>query len=402
MKMTSSTLLAVTGTVGVVVAQAFLAPAPATPGVHLVTSIQALSHAPDAVRYAVTVRPAGGAARAVTLVLSTRRPATWTTAAPTCMTSGDRTALACDLGDVRESETRTLRVTARPGPHGPPVVPVVLRAGAANAPSVTASLDAARTTSMRLTKAADEPSPGPSSPEPAAALASSAPDSSPDAQSPAAPPSTDPPTTAPPSTDRSPPIESPSAEPGPLVSPGDPSPGIRSDAARPSWSGAHRPPRPHALASPTGATHGRSPSPPHAPIIPHAGLKPEAPAGAPAVPIPGGPIPGGGLVPGGPLGGSPGAPAPATLPQLAPRAGVQTVAKASPGQGTSQLDMVSPSGALQAGRRSWATLIAIAVVTEAGLLWLVAGFTVLRRRRPGAAGARVRTRWRPRLSRLLP
>ncbi|MCW2864043.1 MAG: hypothetical protein JWP48_5751 [Actinoallomurus sp.] len=392
MKMTSSTLLAVTGTAGVVVAQAFLAPAPATPGVHLVTSIQALSRAPDAVRYAVTVRPAGGAAHAVTLVLSTRRPATWTTAAPACMTSGDRTAVACDLGDVRESETRTLRVTARPGPHGPSVVPVVLRAGAANAPSVTASLDAARTTSMRLTKkAVDEPSPGPSSPEPAAELASSAPDPSPDAQSPAAPPS----------ADQSPPIESPSAEPGPLVSPGVPSPEIRSDAARPSWSGAHRPPRTHALASPTGEAHGRPPSPPHAPIIPHAGLEPEAPAGAPAVPIPGGPIPGGGLIPGGPPGGPPGAPAPATLPQIAPRAGAQTVAKASPGQGTSELDM-SPAGALQTGRRSWATLIAIAVVTEAGLLWLVAGFTVLRRRRPGAAGVRVRTRWRPRVSRLLP
>ena len=386
MKMTSSTLLAVTGIAGVVVAQAFLAPAPATPGVHLVTSIQALSHAPDAVRYAVTVRPSGGAARAVTLVLSTRRPAAWTAAAPTCLTSGDRTALACDLGDVRESETRTLRVTARPGPHGPPVVPVVLRAGAANAPSVTASLDAART--MRLTKAVDEPSPGPSSPEPAAELASSAPDSSPDAQSPAASPS----------TDQSPPIESPSAEPGPLVSPGVPSPEIRSDAARPSWSGAHRPPRPRALASPTEAAHGSPLSSPHAPIIPHVGLEPEAPAGAPAVPIPGGPGPGGGLIPGGP----PAAPAPATLPQIAPRAGTQTVAKASPGQGTSELDMVSPSGALQAGRRSWATLIAIAVVTEAGLLWLVAGFTVLRRRRPGAAGVWVRTRWRLRVSRLLP
>lgn len=392
MKMTSSTLLTVTGTAGVVVAQAFLAPAPATPGVHLVTSIQALSHAPDAVRYAVTVRPAGGAARAVTLVLSTRRPAAWTTAAPTCLTSGDRTALACDLGDVRESETRTLRVTARPGPHGPPVVPVALRAGAANAPSVTASLDAARTTSMRLTKAVDEPSPEPSSPEPAAELASSVPDSSPGAQSPAASPS----------TDQSPPLESPSAEPGPLVSPGVPSPQIRSDAARPSWSGAHRPPRPHTPASPTGAAHGSPPSPPHAPIIPHVGLEPQAPAGAPAVPIPGGPVPGGGLIPGGPPGVSPGAPTPATLPQIAPRAGAQTVAKASPGQGTSELDMVSPASALQAGRRSWATLIAIAVVTEAGLLWLVAGFTVLRRRRPGAAGVRVRTRWRPRVSRLLP
>jgi hypothetical protein len=399
MKMTSSTLLAVTGTAGVVAAQAVLlgVPARATPGVYLVTSIQALSRAPDAVRYAVTLRPAGGVARAVTLVLSTRRPATWTTAASTCLVSRDRTALACDLGDVRESETRTLRMTARPGPKGPPVVPVVLRAGAANAPSVIASLDAARTTGMRLTKAAEEPSPGPSSlgpssPEPAADLASSAPDASPDASPDAQSPAADP------STDQSPPIASPSAEPGPLVSPGVPSPEVRSDAARSSWSGAHRPARPHVPA----AAHTRPPTTPHAPTIPPVALEPEAPAGAPAAPIPAAPITGGPM-PGGLLGGPPGAPTPATLPQIAPQAGAPTAPKASPGQGISELDTLSPAGAMQAGRRSWATLIAIAVVTEAGLLWLVAGLTVLRRRRPGTAGRRVRVRSRwPLLSRLLP
>jgi hypothetical protein len=404
MKMTSSTLLAATGAAGVVVAYALLgAPARATPGVRLVTSIQALSHTPDAVRYAVTVRPAGGAAHSVTLVLSTRKPATWTTAAPSCLASRDRTALACDLGDVRESETRTLRMTARPGPHGPPVVPVVLRAGAANAPSVTASLDAARATNMRLRKATDEPSPGPSSPEPPVDLAASpAPDSSPGAQSPAVPPS----------TGQSPPVESPSAEPEPLASPGVPSPQVRSEAARPPWSGTHRPPRPR----PPAAAHGRPPTTPHAPLIPHVGLEPEAPAGAPAVPAPAGgpeapagapavPAPAGGPPPGGPLGGPAGGPAgvptPATLPQIAPQAGVQAVPKASPGQGVSELNTLSPAGAMQAGRKSWATLIGIAVVTEAGLLWLITGLTVLRRTRPGTAGRRAR--WRGALlSRLLP
>jgi hypothetical protein len=94
-------------------------------------------------------------------------------------------------------------------------------------------------------------------------------------------------------------------------------------------------------------------------------------------------------------------PTPATLPQIAPQAGVQAVPKASPGQGVSELNTLSPAGAMQAGRKSWATLIGIAVVTEAGLLWLITGLTVLRRTRPGTAARRAR--WRGALlSRLLP
>jgi hypothetical protein len=64
------------------------------------------------------------------------------------------------------------------------------------------------------------------------------------------------------------------------------------------------------------------------------------------------------------------------------------------------LDTLSPAGAMQAGRASWATLIAIAVVTEAGLLWLVAGLTVMRRRRTGTE-ARLPRPW-PFIARLLP
>jgi hypothetical protein len=58
---------------------------------------------------------------------------------------------------------------------------------------------------------------------------------------------------------------------------------------------------------------------------------------------------------------------------------------------------------MQAGRTSWATLVAIAVVTEAGLLWLVAGLTVMRRRRVGAVSRRSgRRSLRPLLSRIRP
>jgi hypothetical protein len=87
-------------------------------------------------------------------------------------------------------------------------------------------------------------------------------------------------------------------------------------------------------------------------------------------------------------------PSPA-LPQLAPHA--------SPGSGISELDTLSPAGAMQAGRTSWATLIAIAVAAEAGLLWLIAGFTVWRRKRTPKRGPRLRA-LSPRLifSRLIP
>jgi hypothetical protein len=129
------------------------------------------------------------------------------------------------------------------------------------------------------------------------------------------------------------------------------------------------------------AAHG----PPLSPIIPHVPIVPDLPgAAAPASPPPG--------LPAVPL---PGASPPAALPQIATRP--------SPGEGVSELHMMSPAGAMQAGRASWATVIAVAVVTEAGMLWLVAGFTVWRRRRQGTTGRRSRARSpRPLGSRSIP
>jgi hypothetical protein len=127
---------------------------------------------------------------------------------------------------------------------------------------------------------------------------------------------------------------------------------------------------------------GRLPVVPHAPVIPHV---PDVPAGAGAPPA-GGPI-------GGPAVPLPDVSAPAALPQIAP--------KTSPGEGVSELNTVSPAGAMQAGRTSWATLVAVAVVAEAGLLWLVAGLTVWRRRRVGGGARRPLMRPRGRSSRPL-
>jgi hypothetical protein len=87
------------------------------------------------------------------------------------------------------------------------------------------------------------------------------------------------------------------------------------------------------------------------------------------------------------VGPVPAASAPAVLPQIAAHPSAH-------GEGVSELSTLSPAGAMQAGRWSWATLIAVAVVTEAGLLWLVAGFTVWRRRRSRENGRRrVRSPW---------
>jgi hypothetical protein len=47
----------------------------------------------------------------------------------------------------------------------------------------------------------------------------------------------------------------------------------------------------------------------------------------------------------------------------------------------SELTPVTPAGALRSGRASWATVVAIGIVAEAGLLWLAAGLTMWRRRR---------------------
>lgn len=390
MKVMTRTLPAVAmGAAGLVMMPALGAVAGAAPtarAVHLVTLIRALSRTPTAVQYAVTVRPVGGPAHAATLVLSTRRPASWTGLAPACLASRDRTALACDLGDLRESEARTLRVTARPGERGPAEVPVIARAAAANAPSVTSSLGAAmRSQALRLARPADEPpSASPDQEDDAAAQ-------SPEAQS---------------SPGESPPVASPSAEA--QAAPSEPaeseaatspeivSPALRSRSARPQGPAPAAPPRPVRPARPpapprkapvappavAGAVPGALPVVPHAPIIPHV---PDVPADAGA-PSAGGPI-------GGPALPLPEVSAPAALPQIAP--------KTTPGEGVSELNTLSPAGAMQAGRTSWATLVAVAVVAEAGLLWLVAGLTVWRRRRVGSGAQRSLMRPRGRSSRPL-
>jgi hypothetical protein len=349
MKVISRTLLALaTGAVGVMTTPAF-----AAPGVHLVTSIKALSHAPDGVHYAVTVRPVGGPAHATTLVLSTRRPAAWTAGSPECLSSADRTALACDLGDVRQSERRTLHVTAHPG-NGRAEVPVIAQAGAANAPSVTSSLGVNHPASLRL--AGDEPPAA--SPEPSQEPSPSAsPEVSPPAESPSAAPSED---------------EDAPGSPAVILPQGPSSPAARPRAPR------HQAP---AAAPPHAPAHARPPAVPHAPVIPHLPVAPVPPAAeGPALPPPNAPLGGPPPAP-----AAPGAPVVApvspALPQLAPHP--------SPGSGVSEL--VSPAGAMQAGRTSWATLIAVAVAAEAGLLWLIAGLTVWRRKRTPEGGGRRRT-----------
>jgi hypothetical protein len=359
---------------------------PMTRDVHLVTLIQTLSHTPAAVRYAVSVRPVGGPAHAATLVLSTRKPAAWTAPVPQCLANRDRTALACDLGELRESESRTLRVTGRPGERGPAVVPVVAQAGAANAPSVTSSLGVMRSQALRLARPGDDPPPGQGSPGQDGDLAQS-----PEAQV---------------SPGESPPAESPAAEAAPsepAESPEIVSPAIRPRGADPQGRAPVAPPRPRIAgpARPARPAHPARPvAPRKAPVVPPAAAAP-APAAVPEpAPMPGVPqtpiIPNMPEVPpavegpasAGPIAGPavplPGASPPAALPQIAP--------KTSPGEGISELNTLSPAGAMQAGRTSWATLIAVAVVAEAGLLWLVAGLTVWRRRREGKGAPRALVR----------
>ncbi len=96
----------------------------------------------------------------------------------------------------------------------------------------------------------------------------------------------------------------------------------------------------------------------------------------------------------------PGLPAPgeaAAVPQIAPSVSPSPVPSAS--QGISELTTIAPAGALRAGRNSWATMVAIAIVGEAGLLWLFAGLTMWRRRRAGGEQP-ARRRW-PGIPRIL-
>jgi len=347
----------------------------------------------------VTVRPVGGAAHAATLVLGTRRPAVWTAVAPGCLSSGDRTAVACDLGDLHESEPRTLRLVGRPGASGPAGVPVVARATADNVPAVSASLGAVRPAALR---AGGRPSGG-DSPAPDAGQSPSA--ESPPAGSPAGSPAAKSPAGESPAgespaaqavPDGSPPAGSPAAEPAAQPSESEAGPPA-SHAVRPlggpARSAGHARPAPHrasaAAAAPSAAPEasaGPKPSPatghglPHAPTIPHAPAVPDVP-GVPGAEGAAPPLP---IIPGGPAVPLPGASASAALPQIA--------GKPSRDEGVSELNTVSPAGAMQAGRASWATLIAVAIVTEAGLLWLVAGLTVWRRKRVRKTAPRHRAR----------
>lgn len=416
---------------------AVAAAALAAPGVRLVTEIRALPHAPGAFRYAVTVRPVGGPAHAVTLVLETRRPSAWTAVAPGCLASRDRTEVACDLGEVREAEPRTLRLTGTTGAPG--TAPVVVRASAANATPVTSSLG---TSTLRLAfhgrpaaarhapavrradpggGASAEPSassaaspggassgalspgvepPGAGSPgaasvgvespgvgsprvgsprggspgvESSAAPSSAAVQASPEVSPPAGSPSVQPSGNEPPaalSRGAAPAVPLPPKRAVRKARPARPSPSASASAGVPSMGSAVGAP---------GASHGAAPS--DVSITPQAPAAPDLSGAAAAVPPPPPPS----LSAGGPG-------ASAALPQIA--AGPPTPApKASHGDGISELSTLSPAGAMQAGRWSWATLIAVAIVTEAGLLWLVTGFTVWRRRR--SRGHRPNRRIRP-------
>lgn len=451
MKVLTGTLLTLaTGTGGLLALPAL---GRAMPAVHLVTSIQALPHGPDEVRYAVTVRPVGGPAHTVTAVLGTRRPAAWTAIAPGCLSSPDRTTLACDLGDVREAQSRTLRLTAQPGDLAD--VPVVVQVRAANAPAVTSSLATRRPVGLRRSGEAPRPRGTgetggargfeepprlraeapllrhvgePSAPRPAEAPpAPSAPPALADSRPPSAAP--EPSGSAePPRPSESPAVVAPSGESAEPVSaePAEsepasptapaPSPPAESPAAvRPPDRHApprQVPPRPAPHRGPAASPPGRPPhsrsgtAAPHTPVISHVPAPPGAgvpgagahdagnPPPAP-VPPPEGPVPPPGGLMGGP-GNAPGKPPPSSpspaLPEIAPQS--------SPGAGISELSTVSPASAMSAGRVSWATTIAVAVVAEAGLLWLVTGFAMWRRRRPSRRRARShRARRRPVLSR---
>lgn len=439
----------------------------ATPAVHLVTSIQAVSHGHEQVRYAVTVRPAGGPAHMVTVVLGTRRPAAWTAAAPGCLSSPDRTTLACDLGDVREAQSRTLRLTAQPGDLAD--VPVIAHVRAANAPSVTSSLGTTRPIGLGLhgsgeapglrggwevpgtrgvvepprpraeapgprrvgeppadDPAAPEPSPAP--PESPGTPESPLPSASPEPSGSAEPPQSPQPSQSPagvspavvaPSGENAAPAESESAEPADSP-PAQPPPAESPAAAGPPDRHApprHVPIRPAPYRGPAASPPGRppharsGPAVPRAPIIPHVPVSPGTGAGVlgagvpgagaqgaanpppPAAPVPppAAPVPPPDGLMGGP-GGAPGKPPTSspspTLPEIAPQS--------SPGTGISELNTLSPASAMRAGRVSWATLIAVAVVAEAGLLWLVTGFAVWRRKRAPRHRARSRRAGWPR------
>jgi hypothetical protein len=362
MRVTRRTLSAVAG-----IAIALLTtPASASPLVRLVASIRPLAPEAGLVRYAVTVRPEGGTAREASLVLGTLSPAAWGTPVQGCLANSERTAMVCDLGNLPAGEDRTLILAARTG--GAPV-PIVAEAAAANAPRP------AIVTSPDTSPQTDE-SPPAQSPEPSAE------------------PSQQPEPTM------SPEVVRPS--PGGAAS-GDPSPDLVRPHVTQRTVGAVRPTVKHGVSPASGvrirkgppagagAGHRRG-----APVTPHKHVHPTvpAPAAAPPVPPEAPPLP---IVPGGSAGG-PGATAP-DLPQLA---APQMTSSPSPNSGISELTTLSPAGAMQAGRASWATLIAIAVVAEAGLLWLATGLTVLRRKRTREGGVhRLRTPLWPRMSKIL-
>jgi hypothetical protein len=112
-------------------ASALTVPAAPVRDVRVDTSIQVAAVTPGAVEYAVTVRPIGGPAIGVRLVLTTVEPAAWKRPPRGCAADGSTTVLRCDLGDL--TTARMLRVRVRTGGSFPAEPPVTVATSAANA-----------------------------------------------------------------------------------------------------------------------------------------------------------------------------------------------------------------------------------------------------------------------------
>lgn len=154
-------------------------------------------------------------------------------------------------------------------------------------------------------------------------------------------------------------------------------PKSRPRPSHPPRAVVHRPPT---VADPAIPAEPMTPMRPD-PVPPESGMQPAAPAApaAPAQPAAPAPVPPGPVQPG----------TPPTLPAASPSAALPQVAaeQASPspkpptarGAETTELTMLTPTGAMAAGKRSWATVVAVAVAGEAMLLWLAASLRMWRR-----------------------
>lgn len=423
-------------------ASAFTVPAAPVRDVRVDASVLVAAVTPEAVEYAVTVRPVGGPAIGVRLVLTTAEPAAWQRPAAGCASDGSTTVLRCDLGDLPAA--RTLRLRVRTGGAEPPVTVETSAANTSEHSVVELRTVQPPATAARLTRpasapavtvgAASEASPSVSavpsvlaaSPSGGSPIAQS-PDMSPQPSvSPEVPAPVSPPAQAPADENPSvPATPSPSATPRTVAVSGSSGPanagssgGRRSTAPKTAPrrtprmpSGGMRSglrPRPGAPAAPSSVPPAaRVPVPvPGIPSVPGSArpsagggptakplrpatlVKPAASAG-PAVPAP--PAdPGGPIGPIGAAGGGLGPQSGATAPTPNASGGPSVVAvgpvlpslapssAVSRPEGTSELTAVTPTGSLREGRRSWTAALGIAVVAEALLLWLV-GLVIVRR-----------------------